>query len=85
MRHRATARFWRLYDKLPRETQQMADKNFELLKLNSKHRSLHFKAIRDDVWSVRIGLEIRALALKSAEGFDWIWIGHHDEYDRMIK
>ena len=53
MRHRATAKFWKLYDELSSELQSIADKNFELLKANSKHPSLHFKNIKDELWSGR--------------------------------
>ena len=85
MRHRATAKFWKLYHELLPEIQLIADKNFELLKVNPRHPSLHFKKIKDDLWSARIGLDHRALALESADGFDWIWVGRHEEYDRLIK
>ena len=85
MRHRATAKFWKLYNNLSPELQSVADKNFILLKANQKHPSLHFKNIKADLWSARIGLHCRALALESADGYDWIWIGQHEEYERFIK
>ena len=85
MKHRATAKFWKLYDELLSDIQSIADKNFELLKANPKHPSLHFKKIKDELWSARVGLDYRALAIESADGFDWIWIGRHEEYDRLIK
>lgn len=61
----------------------LADKNFDLLKENPRHPSLHFKRV-GDVWSVRVGIDYRALALPSADGFDWFWIGSHADYDRLI-
>jgi hypothetical protein len=51
--HRALLSFWQAYDTLPLEIQQLADKNFELLKLNSAHPSLHFKKVGDS-WSARV-------------------------------
>ncbi len=84
-RHRATHQFWNHYDKLPKKIAILADTNFELLKLNSKHPSLHFKKLKNDLWSVRIGLDFRALALKDNVGFTWIWIGSHAEYDKLHK
>jgi hypothetical protein len=45
---------------------------------------LHFKPV-GRYWSARVGKAWRAMALPSAEGFDWFWIGSHDEYDRLIK
>ena len=41
--HRATPQFWERFAKLPERIQRLARKNFELLKQNPKHPSLHFK------------------------------------------
>lgn len=62
----------------------LADKNFALLKHDPKHPSLHFKCIDNDLWSVRVGMHYRALALREEEVFSWIWIGPHSEYDRLV-
>ena len=35
--------------------------------------------------SVRIGLAHRALAVEDGDDFIWVWIGTHDEYQRMLK
>ena len=43
MRHFAGPSFWELYDKLPSNIRELADKNFELLKADPKHPSLHLK------------------------------------------
>ena len=45
MIHFASPSFWSAYEKLPVEIKKVADKNFDLLKLNPKHPSLHFKKI----------------------------------------
>jgi hypothetical protein len=82
--HRTTAGFWRRHSALPDEIKALADKKFELLKSDPKHPSLHFKPV-GRYWSARVGKAWRAVALPSAEGFDWFWIGSHDEYDRLIK
>jgi hypothetical protein len=83
VKHRATRRFWELYSALPEDIRQLADKNFELLKLNPNHPSLHFKKV-GKFWSARIGVAHRALAVPDGEDFIWVWIGLHDEYDRLI-
>ncbi|MGB0387678.1 MAG: hypothetical protein ACPGWR_22910 [Ardenticatenaceae bacterium] len=62
----------------------MADKNFDFLKQDPKHPSLHFKQI-GRYWSVRIGLNHRALAIQGSKGVIWFWIGRHDEYDKILK
>jgi len=47
---------------------------------------LHFKKIEgeDQIYSVRIGLEYRALAVKKGNRLVWYWIGNHSEYDRLV-
>lgn len=84
MRHRATASFWRSYDALPEAVRDLADKNFTLLKKNFRHPSLQLKKV-GDLWSVRVGSGYRALALEDAEGFSWVWIGTHAEYDKLLR
>jgi hypothetical protein len=36
-------------------------------------------------WSVRVGRSHRALAVEVASGFRWVWIGTHEEYERLIR
>ena len=82
--HRATERFWRCFDKLPEVIQDLASRNFQVLKTNPRYPSLHFKKV-DVFWSARIGLDYRALAVEDGSDFIWVWIGTHDEYERMIR
>jgi len=82
--HRATERFWRCYQSLPEDVRDLADRNFELLKKNPRHPSLQFKKV-GEMWSVRVGQAHRALAVEDEDDFTWLWVGSHDDYDRMIK
>jgi hypothetical protein len=82
--HRTTRRFWRCYDTLPAAMQTVADERFALLKRDPRHPSLHFKKT-GKAWSVRVGNHHRALAVPDEDGFLWVWIGTHDEYDRIIS
>ena len=82
--HRATARFWSSLACLPEPVQRLARQNFELLKENPSHPSLHFKKI-GNLWSARVGINFRAVAVQDGTDFIWAWIGPHDEYQRMIK
>jgi hypothetical protein len=82
--HRTTVRFWNLFGALPEAVQSVARKNFELLKTNPSHPSLHFKKV-GTLWSVRAGINHRALAVEDGKDFIWVWVGPHDEYRRMIK
>jgi len=45
LKHTASVRFWALYDALPARVRAVADKNFQLLKSDPKHPSLHFKRL----------------------------------------
>lgn len=81
--HRTTPRFWKCFEDLPEAVQRTAKKNFELLKKDPSHPSLHFKKV-GRFWSVRVGINHRALAVEDGADFIWVWIGTHDEYERMI-
>jgi len=84
MNHFTTPEFWSRYHQLPKEIQELADKNFALLKQDPSHPSLRLKKVAD-FWSARVGLRFRALARERAEGFVWFWIGDHTEYERLIE
>lgn len=60
-----TERFRKAMSKLPDDVQQRARKIYKLWKENNNHPSLHFKQVheKEPVYSVRIGLSYRALAL----------------------
>jgi hypothetical protein len=81
--HRASKRFWRSFNELSPELQQLARDNYELLKANPQHPSLHFKRV-GKYWSVRIGLSHRAVGFDAPHGILWFWIGTHEEYDRLF-
>ena len=87
-RHHATARFWEAYEDLPADIRERADKQFALLKANEQHPSVQFKKVGDrqgvEVWSARVTLNYRALALRRADGFLWFWIGDHKGYDSLV-
>jgi len=84
VRHYKDRPFQPLFDALPQKIKALAQKNFELLRKDPRHPSLHFKRVGRDVWSVRIGRKYRALALEIDDGFRWFWIGTHDEYKKQI-
>jgi hypothetical protein len=89
MSHKANSRFWTLYDALSVDTRARADKQFALLKVNPKHPSLRLKKIGerngDEIWSARVTLNHRALAIRRPYGFLWFWIGEHHAYEDLIS
>lgn len=82
--HYTTRRFWQYYNALPENVQQTADQCYELLKVDPSHPSLHFKKIGNKYWSVRAGLNYRALGVEVEGGILWFWIGTHAEYNKLI-
>ncbi len=84
MKHSASKEIWKLSDALPLRIQDLARKNFDLLKDDANHPSLHFKRI-GRMYSVRIGLRYRALGVESQDGALWIWIGSHADYDKLLS
>lgn len=82
--HKTTERFWKCFNKLPTRVQDTAREQFHLLKTNPYHPSLQFKKV-GKFWSARITLFYRVLAIKDGEDYIWVWIGTHDEYEKMIK
>jgi hypothetical protein len=83
LKHYTSSDFWLLYQNLPFETRVLADKNYDLLKENPRHPSLQLKRI-DELWSVRIGKHYRAIGIDALGGIQWIWIGSHADYDKII-
>ncbi len=86
MNHFTLPRFWKHYNELPAGIRKLADKNYQLLKIDPSHPSLHFKKVgrNKQLWSVRVGIDHRALGVEKPEGIFWFWIGSHADYDRLI-
>lgn len=86
MNSRATRQFWRLFYDLPRDVQGDARRAFRLFQANPSHPGLQFKKLEGDdhLYSVRVGLEYRALAVMKKDRVVWYWIGHHSDYDRLV-
>ena len=82
--HRTTTRFWKCLEQLPEPVQRISKKNFDLLKADPRHPSLHFKKV-GKLWSVRAGMNHRALGVKDGNDFIWVWTGTHDDYERMLR
>jgi len=87
MKHIKGERFRKLFDALPKAIQDKANKQFQMLKTNHRHPSLHFKKIasEENLWSVRVDANYRALGVESKSGIVWRWIGTHSEFDKLLK
>ncbi len=83
MKHFASPEFWACLERLPAGVQELARENYELLKANPYHPSLHFKRV-GRFWSARVGRSYRALAVEAHSDLVWFWIGTHSEYDKLV-
>ena len=86
MQSRTTRKFWRLFSGLPADVQREAQRAYRLFESNPAHPGLHFKKLEGegDIYSARIGLGYRALAVMKKDLIVWYWIGSHAESDRMV-
>jgi hypothetical protein len=81
----ALPEFWDCLGDLPPQVQKIARKNFRLWQKNPSLKSLGFKKIKNDLWSVRAGSGFRALATFEDGRYLWFWIVTHDKYERIIR
>jgi hypothetical protein len=79
----ASPSFWEAYAKLPENVRALADKNYALLKKDSRHPSLQLKKV-GRFSSTRVGGRYSALAVEIDAGLLWFWIGSHADYDTVV-
>jgi hypothetical protein len=84
LKYIATSEYWECFDKLPVTIQQLARKNYDLLKEHPGHTSLYLKKIKE-YRSVRVRLNYRALGIESGSDVVWFWIGNHANYEKIIN
>ncbi|MGA2176895.1 MAG: hypothetical protein ABSH38_18120 [Verrucomicrobiota bacterium] len=82
---RTHAQFWECFNALPEDVQRIAKEKYRLWDRDCFHPSLHFKPLKDDVWSVRINQSYRALGRRKGALIVWFWIGTHAEYDKLVQ
>lgn len=85
-RSKRTKSFRKLFDALPADAQRQARDAYELFKKDPRYGSLQFKRISTKdarVYSARVGDHYRAIGLLEGDTVTWIWIGTHEEYNRL--
>lgn len=87
MTSKASARFWKCHNELPRHVQTLALKNYRIWQQNPQHSSLDFKKLygSGQRFSVRVGNHHRAIGREVSGGVEWVWIGSHEEYNGLIS
>ena len=55
--------------------------------MDPSHPSLRFKRVRTTrpIYSARIGLDYRALAVVDGDAVIWFWIGSHADCDQLLR
>jgi hypothetical protein len=83
---RTTKRFRKLLDELPLHVQKQAGEAYRNWVRNPWHPSLQFKQIHTTrpIFAARIGLDWRAVCLRTGDTVLWYFIGSHADYDRLI-
>ena len=84
---RTTSRFRKTFESLPTPVQERARSAYKQFRHDAYHPSLRFKRVHatQPIYSVRIGPNHRALAVRREDDAVWFWIGTHAEYDRLLK
>jgi hypothetical protein len=79
--------YWKSYKGLPKKIQKDADRKFDLWKRNPFHPSLNFKCVNTEynIWSVRVTIDYRALAVRNEKSVIWYWIGDHNKYEQLLR
>jgi hypothetical protein len=87
MKSSVTNTFRKKLDQLPASVQEQAAKAYALWHSDPYHNSLQFKRVsqRQPIYSVRVGLNYRALGLLENDRIYWFWIGAHTEYDEWLQ
>lgn len=82
-----TERFRLAFADLPSRIKRQARAAYGLFRQNPYHPSLRFKQIHPTkpIYSVRIGMEYRAVGVRDGEEIIWFWIGTHGDYDKLLS
>ena len=79
--------FWKTYHVLGKSIQRRAKKAFTLWTDDPFYPSLHFKCINteENLWSLRVTLNYRAVGIWEGDRIVWFWIGNHDDYEQFFS
>jgi hypothetical protein len=78
--------FWRAYAGLDPRVRRAARRAYQLFAEAPEHPSLRFKRLGgyDDIWSVRINEQYRAVGERRGDVIVWVWIGSHNDFDKLF-
>ena len=86
MKSRTRPSFWRAYAALDSRNREAARRAYRLFLENPSHPSLRFKKLGgyEDIWSVRITEQYRAVGERRGDTVIWFWIGTHNEFEKLF-
>ena len=81
-----TSSFRKCFQELPSRIQVRAREAYRLFAQDPSHTSLHFKQVHPTrpIFSARVSLGYRALAVRDDDTWIWFWIGSHSDYDQLL-
>lgn len=87
MKSLTTASFRKAYAKLPEDVKARTRTAYRAWLSDPFSPGLQYRCVHptEPVYSVRIGLHYRAVALVEHEVATWFWIGSHSDYDRLLR
>ena len=82
-----TERFRLLFASAPPERQARIKAAYRQWAQNPTHPSLRFKEVHPHlpIYSVRVDLASRAVAVLESDTLVWFWVGPHPQYEALLK
>ncbi len=87
MRSKTTRRFRKSFSQLPEPIKDRAREAYRRFVENPDHPGLRFKRVHstEQIYSVRVTRDYRALGVREGETIIWFWIGSHADYDELLS
>ncbi len=82
-----TSAFRKCFQALPARIQVRAREAYRSFVADPSHPGLGFKQVHPSrpVFSARVSLGYRALAVRDGDTWVWFWIGSHADYDQLLN
>jgi len=86
VRSTTTSSFRKCFQGLPPRIQVRAREAYRAFADDPSHPGLHLKQVHPSrpIYSARVSLGYRALAIRDEETWVWFWIGSHSDYDQLL-
>lgn len=87
MTSRTRPSFWRAYERLNEPNRKAARRAYTIFTQTPDHPSLRFKKLGgyEQVWSVRINEQYRAIGERRDDTIIRVWIGTHNEFNKLFS